>query len=69
LSEKLVSERKTIVRKDSVSEKFAPSHAPTFGPLVLFFGRFYTCVECVDLIENYIKADLRNQGKMNPQDA
>ena len=64
----VVSEKK-IVRKDSVSEKFAPSHAPTFGPLVLFLGRFYTCVECVDLIENYIKADLRNQGKINPPDA
>ncbi len=24
-----------------MSEKFAPSHSPTFGPLVLFLGRFF----------------------------
>ena len=47
MSEKLVSERKTIVRKDSVSEKFAPSHAPTFGPLVHFFWSFlHMCRVC-----------------------
>ena len=37
--------------------------------LFFFCGHFYTCVDCVDFEENYIKAVLRNPVKINPPDA
>ncbi len=46
----------------------ALSHAPTFGPLILFLWSFLHMCRVCRFEENDIKAVLRNQVKINPPD-